>query len=158
MVSQKSRVWLSKLTQQLSLYVGMSLIATVLGVGIKIDQDIVKLDTDQQATTVAVAKSIDSIPLKLNQEGDISESNLGNELLADLGKHPEAMAEIEHILEAKAAEIQVSSEVDCLALHEVLNREIQTFKTAHTVERLNRVIEMRDFLVRHCRTQPKAQK
>jgi hypothetical protein len=68
------------------------------------------------------------------------------------------MAEIEHILEAKAAEIQVSSEVDCLALHEVLNREIQTFKAAHTVERLNRVIEMHDFLVRHCRTQPRAQK
>ena len=133
---------------QLAVYVGMSLIATVLGVGFKIDQDVIRLDTDQQAITMAVSRSIDSIPLKLNREGDVSESNLGNELLNDLSKHPEAMAEIEQILEARASEVQVSSEVDCLALHDVLNREIQTFKTAHTVERLNRVIEMHDFLVR----------
>jgi hypothetical protein len=157
MVSRKGS-WLSRIKRDVALYVGMTIVTALVGVDIKIDRDIVRLDADQQTSSVAVAKSIDSIPLRVNQGVEVSESSLGNELLSDLSKHPAAMEEIIHVLEAKSAEIQVANEVDCLASHDLLNREIQNFKNAPSVENLNRAIELYGFLVRHCRVQPQAQK
>lgn len=160
MAAYTGKRFFARFSRQFALALTLALTGTIGAVGIKIDNDILRVDQDQQQSATMVVKEIDKTLLQPTGKSEMSEGDLGRQLLEELGKHPSAMDEIVHILEAKTAELDatLSSDVECLATRRLLDQEILRLRSNASIDNLNRIIETHAFLNKHCRGQNQTQK